>query len=60
MNNQRYQVIQESDSPWVPWGRHTELLLITANEQSTAPGGTWGLTLKPGFDCLKHIFRLFG
>ena len=41
--------------------RHTRLLLVTANEQSTAPGSKWGLTLKPGIDCLNHyIFRLFG
>ena len=41
--------------------KHTGLLLVTANEQSTAPGSTWGLTLTPGIDCLNHhIFRLFG
>ena len=40
---------------------HTGLLLVTTNEQSTAPGSTWGLTLTPGIDCLNHhIFRLFG
>ena len=27
---------------------HTGLLLVTANEQSTAQGNTWGLTLTPG------------
>ena len=35
--------------------KHTGLLLVTANEQSTAPGSTWGLTLKPDFDCLNHL-----
>ena len=27
-------------TPWAPWGRHTGLLLLTANEKSTAPGDT--------------------
>ena len=47
-------------SLWVPWGHHTGLLLVTANEQSTAPGNTWGLTLKPGIDCLNHLNTFLG
>ena len=45
-----------NNSPvWRPQGHHTGLLLVTANEQSAAQGNTWGLTLKPGFDCLSHL-----
>ena len=33
----------------------TGLLLVTANEQSTAQVNTWGLTLEPGTDCLNHL-----
>ena len=40
MNSQLHQVIQGQASLWVPCGRHTGLLLVTANEQSTAPGDT--------------------
>ena len=35
--------------------KHTGLLLVTANEQSTAPGSTWGVTLTPGSDGLNHL-----
>ena len=55
MNSQLHQVIQGKASPWVPWGRHTGLLLVNTNEQSTAQGSTWGLTLTPAIDCLNHL-----
>ena len=35
--------------------KHTGLLFVTASEQSATQGNTWGLTLKPGFDCLNHL-----
>ena len=35
--------------------KHAGLLLVTASEQSTAPGSTWGLTLTPGIACLNHL-----
>ena len=40
MNSQLHQVIQAKALPWVRWGRHTGLLLRTANEQLTAQGNT--------------------
>ena len=38
--------------------KHTGLLLVTANEQSTAQGNSWGLTIKPGIDCLKDYMKI--
>ena len=46
------------DALSVPFIVSCGMLLVTANEQSTAPGNTWGLTLKPGFDCLNHLNTL--
>ena len=47
MNSQLHQVIQGKALPWVPWGRHTGLLLLTTNEKLTAQGNT-GVSLTMG------------